>query len=201
MKHTLNPGKTASPGNGGDGAVPRPVSGRRALLGWLVGIAAGAFAVSFAVPAAALKALMLEKPVIAIGDVLTYADSTTGGQPGRPFKAADLAVNGSVQVFPLGKEANQDNLVQVVRIAADDGVVGLVAFSAICTHLGCAVNEKLNRDNLILCPCHGSIYDPANHAAVHRGPSDRALPALPIADGPNGTVVASGLFDAPIGPQ
>jgi Rieske Fe-S protein len=190
MKHISTSDKTASPG-----------STRRTLLGWMVGIAAGAFAVSFAVPAAALKALALEKPVIAVGDVLTYADATTGGQPGQPFKAADLPVNGSVQLFPMGKESNEDNLVQVVRIAPGDGVAGLVAYSAICTHLGCAVNEKLNRDNLILCPCHGSIYDPANHAAVRRGPSDRALPGIPVADGPNGTVIANGLFDGPIGPQ
>ncbi len=177
------------------------VLSRRKLLGWLVGIAAGAFGVSFAVPAAALKALALEKPVIAAVDVLTYADATSGGQPGQPFKAADLPVNGSAQLFPMSKDANQNNLVQVVRIAPGDGVSGLVAFSAICTHLGCAVNEKLNRDNLILCPCHGSIHDPANHAAVRRGPSDRALPGIPIADGPNGTVIANGLFDGPIGPQ
>ena len=207
MKHTLNLDKTASPGEDsdrpdapGDG-LGQPGSSRRTLLGWMVGIAAGAFAVSFVVPAAALKALMLEKPVIAVGDVFTYADGTTGGQPGQPFKSSDLPVNGSVQLFPMGKEANQDNLVQVVRIAPGDGVAGLVAYSAICTHLGCAVNQKLNRDNLILCPCHGSIYDPANHASVRRGPSDRALPGIAIAEGPNGTVVAKGLFDGPIGPR
>jgi len=185
---------TASPGEFGK-------LRRRPLLAWMMGIAAGAFALSFAVPAAALKALSLEKPVIAPGDVLAYADATTGGQPGQPFKAADLPLNGSVQLFPTGKEANQDNLLQVVRISPGDGVSGLVAFSAICTHLGCAVNQKLNHDNLILCPCHGSIYDPANHAEVRRGPSDRALPGLAIAEGPNGSVIANGLFDGPIGPQ
>ncbi len=190
MKHISTSDKTASPGNS-----------RRTLLGWMMGIAAGAFALSFGVPAAALKALTLEKPVIAVGDVLTYVDATTGGQPSQPFKAADLPVNGSVQLFPMGKEANEDNLVQVIRIATGDGAAGLVAYSAICTHLGCAVNEKLNRDNLILCPCHGSIYDPANHAAVRRGPSDRALPGLLIADGPNGTIIANGPFDGLIGPQ
>jgi len=190
MKHTSTSDETASPGRT-----------RRTLLGWMVGIAAGAFALSFGVPAAALKALALEKPVIAVGDVLAYADATTGAQPGQPFKAADLPVNGSIQLFPMGKDNNQDNLVHVVRIAAGDGVAGLVAYSAICTHLGCAVNEKLNRDNLILCPCHGSIYDPANKAAVRRGPSDRALPGLLIADGPNGGVLVSGPFDGPIGPQ
>ena len=207
MKHTLNPDKTASPGDR-DGLLSGPANAlqqtrgsRRTVLGWMMGIAAGAFAVSFAVPAAALKALMLEKPVIAVGDVLTYADATTGGQPGQPFKGSDLAVGGSAQLFPMGKDTNQDNLLMVVRVAAGDGVAGLAAYSAICTHLGCAVNEKLNRDSLILCPCHGSIYDPANHAAVRRGPSDRALPGIPIADGPNGTVLANGLFDGPIGPQ
>jgi Rieske Fe-S protein len=167
----------------------------------MIGIAAGAFAVSFALPAAALKALTLEKPVIAAGDVLTYASAKTGGQLGQPFKASDLPLNGAAQLFPMGKEANQDNLVHVIRIAQGDGVDGLVAYSAICTHLGCAVNEKLNRDKQILCPCHGSMYDPANHAVVRRGPSDRALPGLPIADGPNGAVIAAGVFDGPVGPQ
>jgi rieske iron-sulfur protein len=207
MKHILTRDKTASPGKDEDhltsleGRLRHRRASRRDVLGWMVGIAAGAFAVSFIVPAAALKALMLEKPLIAIGDVLTYANATTGGQPGQPFKASDLAVGGSAQLFPMGKADNQDNLVQVVRVAAGDSAAGLVAYSAICTHLGCAVNTKLNRDNLIQCPCHGSIYDPANHALVRRGPSDRALPGIAIADGPNDTVIAIGLFDAPIGPQ
>ena len=92
MKHTLNLDTTASPGEAVDPrrvatAPVEPQASRRTLLGWLVGIAAGAFAASFAVPAVALKALMLEKPVIAVGDVLTYADTATGGQPGQPFKA------------------------------------------------------------------------------------------------------------------
>jgi len=207
MKHTLNLDKTASPGEDSDrpegprDGLGQPGGSRRTLLGWMVGIAAGAFAASFTVPAAALKALMLEKPVIAVGDVLTYADTAAGGQPGQPFKASDLAVGGSAQLFPMGKADNQDNLLQVVRISEGTGATGLVAYSAICTHLGCAVFEKLNRDGLILCPCHGSIYDPANHAAVRRGPSDRALPGIAIADGPNGTVIANGPFDGPIGPQ
>jgi rieske iron-sulfur protein len=166
-----------------------------------MGVAAGAFVVSFGVPAIALKALTLDKSVIAIGDTLVYADSGTGGQPGQPFKASDLAPGGSAQLFPMGKANNQDNLVQVVRIAPGDGAAGLVAYSAICTHLGCAVFQKLTPDQLILCPCHGSLYDPANNAAVRRGPSDRALPRLPIADGPNGSIVVMGSFSGPIGPQ
>jgi Rieske Fe-S protein len=167
----------------------------------MVGLAAGAFAVSFGVPAVALKALAIQKPVIAVGDTLVYADDAAGGVPGQPFKAADLAPGGSAQLFPMGKTDNQDNLLQVVRVAPGDGVQGLAAYSAICTHLGCAVFEKLTPNNLILCPCHASLYDPAAGAAVRRGPADRALPGLPLADGPNGTVLAGGPFDGPIGPQ
>src|SRR5260370_3800198 len=105
----------------------------------MMGIAAGAFAVSFTVPAAALKALMLEKPVIAIGDVLTYADATTGGQPGQPYKASDLPVCRSTQLFPMCKDTNQDNTLMVLRIAAGDWVARLADYSAICTHLGSPV--------------------------------------------------------------
>ena len=61
MKHTLNPDKTASPGKGDDrpnvsaDQLQQPRGSRRTVLGWMMGIAAGAFAVSFAVPAAASK--------------------------------------------------------------------------------------------------------------------------------------------------
>src|SRR5206468_5287732 len=100
LDKTTSPGRPPDPQvRAGDPTQPHRAS-RRTLLSWMVGIAAGAFAVSFAVPAAALKALMLEKPVIAVGDVLTYADTASGGQPGQPFKAADLAVGGSAQLFP-----------------------------------------------------------------------------------------------------
>ena len=174
---------------------------RRRVVGWMMGLAAGAFGLSFGVPALALKALTLDRPVIGAGDTLVYADSASGAQPGQPFKASDLAPGAAAQVFPLGKTTNQDNLVQVVRLAPGSGVDGLVAYSAICTHLGCAVFAKLTPERLILCPCHGSQYDPANGAAVRRGPADRALPGLPIADGPNGGVVVSGPFSGPIGPQ
>jgi rieske iron-sulfur protein len=182
-----------------DPGGPRPR--RRAVLGWMIGLAAGAFAATFSAPALALRALTLERPVIAPGDVLVYADTATGASAGQPFHAGDLAMGASTQLFPVGKTNNQDNLVQVVRIAPGQGIDGLVAYSAICTHLGCAVFEQLTQDGLIGCPCHGSRFDPARNAAVQRGPADRPLPSLPLAAGPGGTVLASGPFNGPIGPQ
>ena len=53
----------------------------------------------------------------------------------------------------------------------------------------------------IVCPCHASIFDPANGAAVLSGPAGRPLPALPVSVEANGTIIAGGTFDGPVGPQ
>ncbi len=59
------------------------------------------------------------------------------------------------------------------------------AYSAICTHRQCTVNYS---DGRIACPCHGSVFDPANGAAVVNGPADRPLPEIPV-EVRNGEVV------------
>jgi Rieske Fe-S protein len=52
-----------------------------------------------------------------------------------------------------------------------------VAYSAICTHEGCTVAF---RNGQLACPCHGSIFDPANNARVVNGPAQRPLPKMPV---------------------
>ena len=52
-----------------------------------------------------------------------------------------------------------------------------VAYSAVCTHQQCAVAY---RGGQLACPCHGSIFDPANGAAVVSGPARRPLPEVPV---------------------
>jgi len=52
-----------------------------------------------------------------------------------------------------------------------------VAYSAVCTHQGCTV--AFNNGQLA-CPCHGSVFDPANGAAVVAGPAPRPLPEIPV---------------------
>ena len=47
-----------------------------------------------------------------------------------------------------------------------------VAYSAVCPHQGCIVAY---RDEQLACPCHGSIFDPANNARVVIGPAPRPL--------------------------
>jgi rieske iron-sulfur protein len=171
---------------------------RRTFLKWVIRIGTGAFALAFAVPALAIRTLQQTRKTVAAGDVLVYA---TGNQAGQPVIADQIAAGQGVQAFPEGKSNNQNNLVELVRVAAGSGTDGLAAYSAICTHLGCSVIAQPNADGIIVCPCHGSMYDPAHGAKVVHGPAPRPLPSLPIALGANGAVAANGGFSGPIGPQ
>lgn len=172
---------------------------RRNMLRWLIGLSTGAFALAFGVPMFALKALQLTVQEIAAGDQLVYATAASGAAAGDPVRASALQVGTAVQAFPKGKADNQKNLVEIVRIAPGSGKEGLVAYSAICTHLGCVVYANLNNDNHIACPCHASQFDPANNAAVVGGPAPRPLPDLSIDVAADGTITATGGFDGTVG--
>jgi Rieske Fe-S protein len=54
-----------------------------------------------------------------------------------------------------------------------------VAFDAVCTHAGCTVQFDAKRQ-LIVCPCHGATYDPAQAAKPIGGPTNQALAPLAI---------------------
>lgn len=174
---------------------------RRRFLKWLIRLGYGAFAVAFLLPALALKTLSQRKEAVAKGNRLVHATGVTGAAAGQPVKASDLQPGTAVQAFPEGKTDNQQNLIEIVRLGAGNDAKSVVAYSAICTHLGCAVYAKLNQQGLIACPCHGSRFDPANGAKVVGGPAPRPLPSLPIQLEQDGTLIATGPFSGPIGPQ
>jgi Rieske Fe-S protein len=50
-------------------------------------------------------------------------------------------------------------------------------FSAVCTHMGCLVNQISG--GTIDCPCHGSQYSITNGSVV-AGPAPSPLPTVPI---------------------
>jgi menaquinol-cytochrome c reductase iron-sulfur subunit len=52
------------------------------------------------------------------------------------------------------------------------------AFSAVCPHLGCAVDYDSKRPAPYLCPCHDSYFGAAGDAQL--GPSPRGLDELPV---------------------
>jgi ubiquinol-cytochrome c reductase iron-sulfur subunit len=78
---------------------------------------------------------------------------------------------------------------------------GIVAYSKICTHVGCPVALYEQQTHHLLCPCHQSTFDVADGAKVVFGPAKRALPQLPITVDDEGYLIAQDDFNEPIGPS
>jgi ubiquinol-cytochrome c reductase iron-sulfur subunit len=78
---------------------------------------------------------------------------------------------------------------------------GIVAFSQICTHVGCPVALYEQQTHHMLCPCHQSTFDLSEDGRVIFGPAARSLPQLPITVNADGFLVAKSDFTQPVGPS
>lgn len=140
-------------------------------------------------------------------------------EQGRHIFAADMVVGAFLSAFPEGIERNSfDAPVVLARLRPDElrlpperagwAVDGIVAYSKICTHAGCAVAlfdypkyEPTSPRPRLVCPCHYSAFDAGGGGQVLFGPAGRPLPQLPLAGLPDGTLVAGGDFSGPPGPS
>ena len=80
-------------------------------------------------------------------------------------------------------------------------VDNIVAYSRICTHVGCPVGLYEQTTHHLLCPCHQSTFDASHGANVIFGPAARALPQLPMTVDAQGYLVAKSDFTQPVGPS
>jgi ubiquinol-cytochrome c reductase iron-sulfur subunit len=80
-------------------------------------------------------------------------------------------------------------------------VSDIVAYSKICTHVGCPAALYEQTTHHILCPCHQSTFDATQGARVIFGPATRPLPQLPIGVDSEGFLIATSDFHEPVGPS
>lgn len=78
---------------------------------------------------------------------------------------------------------------------------GIVAYSKICTHVGCPISLYEQQSHHVLCPCHQSTFDLSDGARVIFGPAGHALPQLRIGVNDEGFLEALGDFEEPVGPS
>jgi len=62
-----------------------------------------------------------------------------------------------------------------------------VAYERACTHQGVPVNYN-EQTHMLVCPLHGSIFDPAHNGRVVQGPATTALPGVSTQTNANGTI-------------
>jgi ubiquinol-cytochrome c reductase iron-sulfur subunit len=92
------------------------------------------------------------------------------------------------------------------EISAADGrenwhVDGILAYSKICTHVGCPTSLYEQQTHHLLCPCHQSTFDISDSGRVVFGPAARSMPQLAITVDSEGYLVAAQGFTEPVGPS
>jgi len=142
----------------------------------------------------------------------------------QPITPAQFSAPGSmITIVPDGFEDNQDALTKaaVILIKFRPGelniptryagstlistmnwtVDNIVAYSKICTHVGCPVALYEQTTHHILCPCHQSTFEATTGATVIFGPAPRPLPQLPLTVDSSGYLVSKSDFTQPVGPS
>ena len=188
---------------------------RRKLMAGAAGLAGATLGAAALFPAASLGPNVGER---------VYATPWRRGRRvvssrGQPITADDVVPGTFMTAFPEG--ASRSDLgapILLTRVPPDElelpaarrrgAPEGVVAYSKICTHAGCAVSifrNPLFRPTdprpAFVCPCHYSTFDPRRGGKVLFGPAARDLPQLPLRIGPLRELEADGDFYDPIGPS
>jgi ubiquinol-cytochrome c reductase iron-sulfur subunit len=139
-------------------------------------------------------------------------------ETGRPFRADQIAEATFYTAYPEGASREEiGSPLVVIRLdpsllhlpAGRNGWApeGILAYSKICTHAGCAINlyrsplfPEVEPKPAFVCPCHYSTFNPADGGSVIFGPAGRPLPQLPLMVDGSGYLRAAGTFSGAVGP-
>jgi ubiquinol-cytochrome c reductase iron-sulfur subunit len=184
---------------------------RRKLLGGLFALGSGIFGIVAIFPL--LRSLgpvpgtSFEKTDWRRGSILVDSN-------GRAVHKSTLVVGGIMTVFPRGFQNNiqSQSMDQTVLVRVQDtdlvtekgretwAPAGYVAYSKMCTHLGCPVGLYEQELELLVCPCHQSMFNVRNGAVPQFGPAPRPLPQLPLMITEDGYLAAQAPYDQAVGP-
>ena len=135
-----------------------------------------------------------------------------------PVRADEVTVGSVYHILPEGLldleegvlEEKAKAAVLLVRLQEDEiqsekqldwGYQGIVAYSKICTHVGCPVGLYEQVTHHLLCPCHQSTFDVTRDCEVIFGPAKRSLPQLKITVDDEGYLVSEQPFAEAVGPS
>jgi ubiquinol-cytochrome c reductase iron-sulfur subunit len=134
---------------------------------------------------------------------------------GKPLSADQFEVGSWSTAFAQNADKRAlGSSVVVVQIRASEVMEhpewaprGIMAYSKICTHAGCAISlfryptyQPTSQPPALVCPCHYSTFDVRKGAKVVFGPAGRPLPQLPLSIDANNNLVAAGGYVGNIGP-
>lgn len=148
------------------------------------------------------------------GDALFHTKWKSGKRlvdhEGEPVSANRLQVGSILTVFPEGERPDDNSATLLVRVPENEFkpmkgtegwmVDGNVAYSKVCTHVGCPVSLYRETTRELLCPCHQSTFDVLDGARATFGPAARPLPQLPLELDSEGYLVAQSDYREPVGP-
>jgi ubiquinol-cytochrome c reductase iron-sulfur subunit len=138
---------------------------------------------------------------------------------GHPYRVDDIEEESFYTAFPEGVSHEElGSPIVVVRLHPSSLQLprarrrwapdGIVAYSKICTHAGCAIAlyrkptfPPTQPGPALVCPCHYSTFNPATGGSVEFGPAGRPLPQLPLLVDRHRYVRAAGNFSGPVGPS
>ncbi|MGO9497140.1 MAG: ubiquinol-cytochrome c reductase iron-sulfur subunit [Solirubrobacteraceae bacterium] len=136
---------------------------------------------------------------------------------GQPYPADEIQIGSFYTALPEGKDFESFGAgLLVVRLPAefvhlpaarrDWAPSGILGYSKICTHAGCAISlyryptyAPTSQQPAFTCPCHYSTFLPGEGGRVVFGPAGRALPQLPLMIDSQGYLRAASGFHEDIG--
>ena len=112
--------------------------------------------------------------ILGLGGLVRYFSHEPAGQTPSSY---DL---GLAADFPASGKLVRLDIPAIIYKTKD----GFQAYSLVCTHLGCTVEE--DGENFS-CPCHGSLFD--HNGSVLKGPATKRLPTLMVTMSEDGRLI------------